>query len=49
MQNILKEGICLIGIYAIFLIIVFLMSERIMKLDRQDVYRNTNGSVTIIK
>jgi len=25
------------------------MSDRIMRLDKQDVYRNTNGSVTIIK
>ena len=49
MENILKRGLCLVLIYGIFLIIIFLMSERIIKLDRQDVYRNTNGSVTLIK
>lgn len=47
--KVLKKGFSLLGIYIIFLIIVFLMSDRIMRLDKQDVYRNTNGSVTIIK
>ncbi|MEE0092164.1 MAG: hypothetical protein UFD82_01410 [Bacilli bacterium] len=49
MGKVLKKGFSLLGIYIIFLIIVFLMSDRIMRLDKQDVYRNTNGSVTIIK
>ena len=48
MEKVLKKGFSLLGIYIIFLIIVFL-SDRIMRLDKQDVYRNTNGSVTIIK
>ena len=48
MEKVLKKGFSLLGIYIIFLI-VFLMSDRIMRLDKQDVYRNTNGSVTIIK
>ena len=48
MEKVLKKGFSLLGIYIIFLII-FLMSDRIMRLDKQDVYRNTNGSVTIIK
>ena len=47
MEKVLKKGFSLLGIYIIFLIIVFLMSDRIMRLDKQDVYRN--GSVTIIK
>lgn len=49
MEKVLKKGFSLLGIYIIFLIIVFLMRDRIMRLDKQDVYRNTNGSVTIIK
>ena len=49
MEKVLKKGFSLLGIYIIFLIIVFLMSDRIMRLDKQDVYRNINGSVTIIK
>ena len=49
MEKVLKKGFSLLGIYIIFLIIVFLMSDRIMRLDKQDVYMNTNGSVTIIK
>ena len=49
MEKVLKKGFSLLGIYIIFLIIVFLMSDRIMRLDKQVVYRNTNGSVTIIK
>lgn len=44
MEKVLKKGFSLLGIY-----IIFLMSDRIMRLDKQDVYRNTNGSVTIIK
>ena len=47
MEKVLKKGFSLL--YIIFLIIVFLMSDRIMRLDKQDVYRNTNGSFTIIK
>ena len=49
MEKVLKKGFSLLGIYIIFLIIVFLMIDRIMRLDKKDVYRNTNGSVTIIK
>ena len=49
MEKVLKKGFSLLGIYIIFLIIVFLMSDRIMRLATQGIYRNTNGSVTIIK
>ncbi|MBR4618662.1 MAG: hypothetical protein IKO49_05100 [Bacilli bacterium] len=49
MENVLKKGLCLIGIYAFALILIFLMSDRIMKLDSKDSFRNTNKSITIIK
>ena len=49
MENVLKKGFCLIAIYAFALLLIFLMSDRIMKLDGKDNFRNTNGSVAVIK
>ncbi len=49
MENILKKGLCLISIYAFALLLIFLMSERITKLENKENYRNTNGSVAVIK
>ena len=50
MEKVLKKGFSLLGIYIIFLIVAYFdVADRIMRLDKQDVYRNTNGSVTIIK
>ena len=49
MENILKKGICLIAIYVCALLLVFVMSDRIMKLDSKEDFRNTNGSITLIK
>lgn len=49
MENILKRGLCLIGIYLFIILLVFMMSDRIMKLDSSEGFRNTNGSVTLIK
>lgn len=46
MEKTLKKGICLVGIYAIILLLIFLMSDRITKLDKQSDYR---GSISIIK
>ncbi|MBP3841985.1 MAG: hypothetical protein IK997_07715 [Bacilli bacterium] len=49
MEKVLKKGLCLIAIYVIAIVLVFLMSERITRLDRgtgQD-FRNTNGSVSV--
>ena len=49
MEKALKKGICLIGIYAVALILIFLMSDRIMKLDQKENFRNSNGSVVVLK
>ncbi len=49
MTNFIKKGLCLISVYAILLILVLLMSNRIMNLEKQDVYRNHNGSYALIK
>ena len=46
MEKTLKKGICLVGIYAVILIVIFAMSDRITKLDKQD---NIRGSISIIK
>jgi hypothetical protein len=49
MEKVLKKGLCLIGIYAFAIVLVFLMSERITRLNRGtgSDFRNTNGSVSI--
>ena len=46
MEKTLKKGICLIGIYAFILILIFMMSDRITKLEKQNNYKN---SISIIK
>ena len=53
MEKVLKKGLCLIAIYVIAIVLVFLMSERITRLDRSTNLdfngglRNTNGSVSV--
>lgn len=49
MENILKRGLCLIGIYAFAILLVFLTGDRITKLEQNSDFRNTNGSVSIVK
>ena len=46
MEKTLKKGICLVGIYAFILILIFAMSDRSTKLDKQESIR---GSISIIK
>lgn len=51
MRKVLKKGLCLIVIYTVATTLIFLMSERITKLDRgvSTDLRNTNGSVSILE
>lgn len=46
MEKILKKGICLVGIYVLILLLIFVMSDRITQLDKQD---NIRGSISVIK
>ena len=46
MGKILKKGICLVGIYVLILLLIFVMSDRITQLDKQD---NIRGSISVIK
>ena len=46
MEKILKKGICLVGIYVLILLLIFVMSDRITQLDNQD---NIRGSISVIK
>jgi hypothetical protein len=46
MEKRLKKGICLVGIYAFILVLIFAMSDRITKLDKQN---NVRGSISLIK
>ncbi len=47
MVNVLKKGLCVVGVYAFAILLVFLMGERITRLDKGTDFRNTNGSVSL--
>ena len=49
MENIFKKGFLIASIYLFALILIFFMSDRITKLDGNHDFRNTNGSIQIIK
>ena len=48
MNNVIKKGLCLVGVYAFLILLVFLMGERITRLEQGSDFRNTNGSLSVI-
>lgn len=48
MKKFLKKGLCLVGIYTFAVSLVFLMGERITKLENgSSDFRNNNGSACV--
>jgi phosphate starvation-inducible membrane PsiE len=47
MVKVLKKGICVCLVYLFAVLFVFLIGERITKLDKGTDFRNTNSSVSL--